>query len=57
MHTRFTAIVNGIYSFSEIIPTVKSITKLLSVLPQSWERKVEARDLNTLLWMSSLETF
>ena len=52
MHTRFTTIINEIYSLGEIIPNGKTITKLLSVLPESWESKVEviteARDLDKL---------
>ena len=42
MHTRFTAIINEIYSLGEIIPNGKAVRKLLSVLPESWESKVEA---------------
>ena len=42
MHTRFTAIVNEIYSLGEVIPNGKVVRKLLSVLPESWESKVEA---------------
>ena len=42
MHTRFTAIINEIYSLGEIIPNGKTVRKLLSVLPESWESKVEA---------------
>ena len=41
MHTRFTAIVNEIYSLGEVIPNGKVVRKLLSVLPESWESKVE----------------
>ena len=52
MHTRFTAIINEIYSLGEIIPNGKAVRKLLSVLPESWESKVkaitEARDLDKL---------
>ncbi|XP_015075378.1 uncharacterized protein LOC107019377 [Solanum pennellii] len=42
MHTRFTAIINEIYSLGEIISNGKAVRKLLSVLPESWESKVEA---------------
>ncbi|KAH0689119.1 hypothetical protein KY289_016477 [Solanum tuberosum] len=42
MHTRFTAIINEIYSLGEIIPNGKAFRKLLSILLESWERKVEA---------------
>ena len=53
MHTRFTAIINEIYSLGEIIPNGKVVRKLLSVLPESWESKVEviteARDLDKLV--------
>ena len=52
MHTRFTAIINEIYSLGEIILNGKAVRKLLSVLPESWESKVEAiteaRDLDKL---------
>ena len=53
IHTRFTAIINEIYSLGEIIPNGKAVRKLLSVLPESWESKVEAvteaRDLDKLV--------
>ncbi|XP_047264086.1 uncharacterized protein LOC124896565 [Capsicum annuum] len=42
MHTRFTSILNEIYSLSGVVPSGKTNQKLLSVLPESWERKVEA---------------
>ncbi|KAH0662030.1 hypothetical protein KY284_026961 [Solanum tuberosum] len=52
MHTRFTAIINEIYSLGEVIPNGKAVRKLLSVLPKSWECKMEAiteaRDLDKL---------
>lgn len=41
MHTRFTSIINEIYSLGEVIPNGKTIRKLLVVLPESWEYKVE----------------
>ncbi|XP_069146125.1 uncharacterized protein [Solanum lycopersicum] len=53
MHTRFNAIINEIYSLGEIIPNGKAVRKLVSVLPESWESKVEAiteaRDLDKLV--------
>ncbi|XP_070005532.1 uncharacterized protein LOC142163105 [Nicotiana tabacum] len=52
MHTRFTSIINEIHSLGEIIPRNKLVRKVLSVLPSSWESKVnvitEAKDLQTL---------
>ena len=52
MHTRFTSIINEMYSLGEIVPNGKAIRKLLSVLPETWESKVEAiteaRDLDSL---------
>ena len=52
MHTWFTDIINEIYSLGEIIPNWKAVRKLLSVLPESWESKVEviaeARDIDKL---------
>lgn len=52
MHTRFTAIINEIHSLGEIIPNEKAVRKLLSVLLESRESKVEAiteaRDLDKL---------
>ena len=39
MHTRFITIINEIYSLGEIIPNGKTVRKLLSVLPESWEAK------------------
>ena len=52
MHTRFTTIINEIYSLGEIIHNGKAVRKLLSVLPKTWESKVEviteARDLDKL---------
>lgn len=50
--TRFTTILNEIHPLGEYIPTEKAIRKLLSVLYESWESKVEAineaRDLDSL---------
>ena len=52
MHTRFITIINEIYSLGEIIPNWKAVRKLLSVLPESWDSKVEviaeARDIDKL---------
>nr|XP_009618787.1 uncharacterized protein LOC104110921 [Nicotiana tomentosiformis] len=52
MHTRFTSIINELYSLGEIIPRNKLVRKILSVLPSSWESKVnaitEAKDLQKL---------
>ncbi|XP_009625595.2 uncharacterized protein [Nicotiana tomentosiformis] len=52
MHTRFTSIINELNSLGEIIPRNKIVRKVLSILPTSWESKVnaiiEAKDLQTL---------
>ncbi|XP_070036976.1 uncharacterized protein [Nicotiana tomentosiformis] len=52
MHTRFTSIINELHSLGETIPRNKLVRKILSVLPSSWESKVnaitEANDLQTL---------
>ncbi|XP_075084926.1 uncharacterized protein LOC142168160 [Nicotiana tabacum] len=52
MHTRFTSIINEIHSLGEIIPRNKLVRKILSVLPSSWESKVnaiiKAKDLQKL---------
>ena len=52
MHTRFTSIINKMYSLGEIVPNGKAVRKLLSILPETWESKVEAiteaRDLDSL---------
>ena len=52
MHMRFTSIINEMYSLGEIVPNKKAVRKLLSVLHETWESKVEAineaRDLDTL---------
>ncbi|XP_019246379.1 PREDICTED: uncharacterized protein LOC109226028 [Nicotiana attenuata] len=52
MHTRFTSIINELHSLGEIIPRNKLVRKILSVLPGSWESKVnaitEAKDLQKL---------
>ncbi|XP_070001921.1 uncharacterized protein [Nicotiana sylvestris] len=52
MHTRFTSIINELHSLGDVIPRNKLVRKILSVLPGSWESKVnaitEAKDLQTL---------
>ncbi|XP_070008414.1 structural maintenance of chromosomes protein 3-like [Nicotiana sylvestris] len=52
MHTRFTSLINGLHSLGDVIPKNKLVRKILSVLPGSWESKVnaitEAKDLQTL---------
>ncbi|XP_075101915.1 uncharacterized protein LOC142177338 [Nicotiana tabacum] len=51
-YTRFTSIINELYSLGEIIPRIKLVRKILSILPSSWESKVnaitEAKDLQEL---------
>ncbi|XP_070054377.1 uncharacterized protein [Nicotiana tomentosiformis] len=52
MHTPFTSIINELHSLGDIIPRNKLVRKILSVLPSSWESKVnaitEAKDLQKL---------
>nr|XP_009608491.1 uncharacterized protein LOC104102482 [Nicotiana tomentosiformis] len=52
MHTRFSSIINELNSLGETISRSKLVRKILSVLPSSWESKVnaitEAKDLQTL---------
>ncbi|XP_070049612.1 uncharacterized protein [Nicotiana tomentosiformis] len=52
MHTRFTSIINELHYLGEIIPRNKLFRKILSVLPNSRESKVnastEAKDLQKL---------
>ncbi|XP_070019798.1 uncharacterized protein [Nicotiana sylvestris] len=52
MHTWFTSIINELHSIGETILRNKLVRKILSVLPSSWERKVnaiiEAKDLQEL---------
>ncbi|XP_075077269.1 uncharacterized protein LOC142164005 [Nicotiana tabacum] len=52
IHTRFTSIINELHSLGEIIPRNKLVRIILSVLPGSWESKVntiiEAKDLQKL---------
>nr|XP_016468235.1 PREDICTED: uncharacterized protein LOC107790786 [Nicotiana tabacum] len=49
MHMSFTSIVNELHSLKEIIQRNKLVRKILSVLPSSWENKLnaitEAKDL------------
>nr|XP_009758916.1 PREDICTED: uncharacterized protein LOC104211543 [Nicotiana sylvestris] len=40
MHSLFTSIINELHSLEEIIPRNKLVRKILSVLPGSWESKV-----------------
>ncbi|XP_070020918.1 COP1-interactive protein 1-like [Nicotiana sylvestris] len=42
MHTRFNFIINELHSLGEIIIRNKLVRKILSVLPSSWESKVNA---------------
>ncbi|XP_070020839.1 protein GRIP-like [Nicotiana sylvestris] len=39
MHTRFTSIINELYSLRDVIPRNKLVRKILSVLRGSWESK------------------
>ncbi|XP_070007683.1 uncharacterized protein [Nicotiana sylvestris] len=52
MHTRFTSIINKLQSLGEFILRNKLVRKILSILPSSWESKVnaitEAKDLQKL---------
>ncbi|XP_070017679.1 uncharacterized protein [Nicotiana sylvestris] len=52
MHTRFTSIINELLSLSDSIPRNKLVRKILSILPSSWESKVnattEVKDLHEL---------
>ncbi|XP_070014914.1 uncharacterized protein [Nicotiana sylvestris] len=52
MHTKFTSIINELHSLGDVIHINKLVRKILSVLPGSWESKVnaiiEAKDLQTL---------
>ncbi|XP_070005665.1 uncharacterized protein [Nicotiana sylvestris] len=49
MHTRFTSIINELHSLGESIPRNMLVRNILSILPNSWESKVnaiaEAKDL------------
>ncbi|XP_070010839.1 WEB family protein At5g16730, chloroplastic-like [Nicotiana sylvestris] len=52
MHTRITSIINELHSLGDVIPRNRLVRKILSVLPGSWESKVnaitKAKDLQTL---------
>ncbi|XP_070022547.1 uncharacterized protein [Nicotiana sylvestris] len=52
MRTRFTSIINELYSLGDVIPRNKLVRKIFSVLLGSWESKVnaitKAKDLQTL---------
>ncbi|XP_070007765.1 uncharacterized protein [Nicotiana sylvestris] len=53
IHTRFTSIINELHSLGEIILKNKLVKKTLSMLPGSWESKVNAiteeKDLQKLM--------
>ncbi|XP_019236240.1 PREDICTED: uncharacterized protein LOC109216534 [Nicotiana attenuata] len=64
MHTRFTSIINELHSLCETIPRNKLVRKILSMLPNSWESKVntitEAKDLQELIideFVGNLKTY
>ncbi|XP_075111770.1 uncharacterized protein LOC142181953 [Nicotiana tabacum] len=40
MHIRFTSIINVLHSLGEVFPRNELVQKILSVLPDSWESKV-----------------
>ncbi|XP_060177945.1 uncharacterized protein LOC132607884 [Lycium barbarum] len=52
MHTRFTSIINKLYFLGEVSTTTKLVRKILRVLLNSWDSKVnaisEAKDVDTL---------
>lgn len=52
MHTTFTSITNALHCLGEVIPPRKQARKILGVLTESWESKVnatsETKDLKTL---------
>ncbi|XP_070013530.1 uncharacterized protein [Nicotiana sylvestris] len=52
MHIRFTSSIHELHSLGDVIPRNKLVRKILSVLPGSWESKVnaitEAKDLQIL---------
>ncbi|XP_009778397.1 uncharacterized protein [Nicotiana sylvestris] len=60
MHTRFTSIINELHSLGKSISRNKLVRNILSVLPSSWESKVnvitEAKDLQTLIMDELVET-
>ncbi|XP_070015263.1 uncharacterized protein [Nicotiana sylvestris] len=51
LYTRFTSILNELHSLGEVIPRNKLVRKILSIMPSSWESKVnyitEAKDLRS----------
>ncbi|XP_070020477.1 uncharacterized protein [Nicotiana sylvestris] len=64
MNTRFTSIINELHSLGDVIPRNKLVRKILSVLPGSWESKVnvitQAKNLQTLTMdelISNLKTY
>ncbi|XP_070014865.1 uncharacterized protein [Nicotiana sylvestris] len=44
MHTRFTSIINELHSLGDVIPIKKLVSKILGVLPGSWESKSDDDD-------------
>ena len=52
MYTRFTSIINEMYSLGETVPNGKAVREILSFLLEAWESKVKAiaepRDLDSL---------
>ncbi|XP_070052607.1 uncharacterized protein [Nicotiana tomentosiformis] len=52
IHTRFTSVINELHFLGENIPRNRLVRKIISVLPGSWESKVngitEAKDLQKL---------
>ncbi|XP_070003041.1 uncharacterized protein [Nicotiana sylvestris] len=63
MHTRFTSIINELYTLGETIPRNKLVRKILSILPSPWESKVnviKSKDLQELTieeLVGNLKTF
>lgn len=64
MHTRLTIIINELIPLGEVIPHNKIVRNILSMLPSSWDNKVnviiEARNLNTTTFddlIGYLETY
>ncbi|XP_070049729.1 uncharacterized protein [Nicotiana tomentosiformis] len=55
MHTQLTSIINELHSLGEIIPRNKLVRKILSLLPGSWESKVNAI-IETVLSTSKTST-
>lgn len=52
MHTRSTIITNELHYIGEVVKSTKYVHKILSILPKSWESRVNTisrvRDLKTL---------